>query len=119
MTKPTLPQWLDLSQQAFTATQQWRTDHPAATMREIELAIDELLAKLRAQMVEDVALSSPLTALHTIPDDQRPLCLPCQQPLTAQGRAKRILTTKHEQSVTLQRSYATCPACGRGFFPPR
>jgi RNase P subunit RPR2 len=119
MTKPTRPQWLDLSQQAFAATQQWRTDHPTATMREIELAVDEQLAKLRAQMVEDVALSSALTALHTLPYDQRPLCPHCQQPLQAQGSAKRTLTTKHEQKVTLQRSYASCPDCGQGLFPPR
>jgi RNase P subunit RPR2 len=119
MIKPTNLYWQDLSQQAFAATQQWRSDHPTATLREIELAVDEQLAKLRAQMVEDVALSSALTSLASLPEGQRPLCSHCQQPLQAQGSAQRRLITKHEQSISLERSYARCPDCGQGLFPPR
>jgi uncharacterized OB-fold protein len=27
--------------------------------------------------------------------------------------------TQHDQAIHLQRQYAVCPQCGRGFFPPR
>jgi len=34
---------------------QWRTEHPHATLREIEEAVDQRMNQLRAQLIEDVA----------------------------------------------------------------
>lgn len=31
----------------------------------------------------------------------------------------RTLVTEHDQTIELSRSYATCPECGAGLFPPR
>jgi hypothetical protein len=119
MPKSARPQWQDLSNQVFTNIEDWRSHHPTATLRDIELALDEHLAPLRAQMLNDLALSSALRDIAALPAAQRPTCPHCQQPLEAQGQGQRTLTTKHEQTITLERSYATCPHCGQGFFPPR
>lgn len=108
-----------LSDQALTQVNAWREQHPHATLQQIEQAVDEHLAPLRAKLIEDAALASPLHDLTTLTPEQRPTCANCQQPLEPQGQSERTLTTNHEQSIILKRSYALCPQCQQGLFPPR
>jgi ribosomal protein S27AE len=49
---------------------------------------------------------------------ERPRCPQCGTLLTAQGTPTRTLVTEHDQTIELSRSYATCPQCGAGLFPP-
>ncbi|HEX2187063.1 MAG TPA: hypothetical protein VHN78_16330 [Chloroflexota bacterium] len=110
--------WATLAEAAFGEVTAWRRQHPTATLREIELMIDERLAKLRAQMLQDTALSSAAADLRTVGEEDGPVCPDCGQRLRPRGQQVRHLTTAHEQPVVLTRSYATCPACGAGLFPP-
>ena len=81
--------------------------------------IDERLAILRAQMLQDTALSSAAADWRTVGEAERPGCPDCGQRLRPRGQQVRHLTTAHEQPVVLTRTYAVCPACGAGLFPPR
>lgn len=88
-------------------------------MREIELAVDEQLAAVRAEKVAELALRSPLQDIAALPQDERPRCERCQTVLIARGRQRRSLKGPGDQSVSLERSYALCPSCDLGLFPPR
>jgi uncharacterized protein with PIN domain len=111
--------WRELSEEVIVGMAEWRVQHPKATLQEIETALDERLGGLRARMIEDAALASQSADLSTIPAEERPRCATCGTPLRPRTREKRDLITHHGQTVTLERSYATCPTCGEGFFPPR
>lgn len=110
--------WQPLNQKVNAAMTAWRRKHPRATFHEIENSLDAQLARLRAQMLEDLALSSPSADLPTMSAADRPRCAACGAVLEAQGQQTRTLVTEHDQTVELSRSYATCPECGAGLFPP-
>jgi len=46
--------WHELAGEVMTGMKEWRLQHPKATFREIEAALDERLARLRARMLEDL-----------------------------------------------------------------
>ena len=50
--------WHQLAEDVITGMKEWRLQHPKATYREIETALDERLARVRARMLEDAALVS-------------------------------------------------------------
>lgn len=50
-----------LSQDVVTGMRAWRLQHPKATLREIERALDAHFAGLRARMLQDMALQSVAT----------------------------------------------------------
>ena len=110
--------WQQLAEEVFVGIKEWRLQHPKATFVEIERALDERLAKVRVRLLQDVALASVATDLPAGPAGERPGCPDCGQPLQARGQETREVRTHHEQTVTLRRSYARCPSCGRGLFPP-
>ncbi len=105
--------WSELAEEAFTGMAEWREQHPKATFREIETAVDERLAAVRARMLEDAALASAATELG---DSE---CPECGHKLGNGGKQQRTLLTNHNKQVTLQRRYGICSACGEGLFPPR
>ena len=111
--------WQPSSREVMQAMKEWRRQHPRATFKEIETALDEQLARLRAQMLQDLALTSPSAALPGRSEMERPRCPQCDVFLVTQGTQTRTLVTEHDQNVELARSYATCPQCGAGLFPPR
>lgn len=110
--------WRQMAEGMFTEVKDWRLQHPKATFKEIETALDERMAKVRAQMLQDAAQASPLTDVSAAGPQERPLCPKCGQKLEARGQEMRDLTTNHNEVITLKRSYAVCPACGAGLFPP-
>ena len=105
--------WSELAEEAFTGMAEWRVQHPKATFREIEAAVDERLAAVRARMLQDAALASAATEL------QESKCPECGQKLRNAGKHSRNLLTNHNKQVTLERRYGKCPSCGEGLFPPR
>jgi hypothetical protein len=110
--------WRELTEEAVTGMAEWRQQHPRATLREIEGALDERLGRVRARMLEDAALASAATDISALPVGERPRCPRCGGPLEAHGQEKRDLTTMENHTLTLTRSYATCPSCNEGLFPP-
>jgi hypothetical protein len=111
--------WQPSSRQVIRAMKEWRRQHPKATFQEIQSALDAQLAHLRAEMLRDLALTSPTADLTHTPAAERPNCPTCGAPLEAHGQHTRTLQTDHDQAIELTRSYATCPQCGAGLFPPR
>jgi hypothetical protein len=53
-------QWRALSEKVLREMKEWRLGHPRATFSEMETALDEQLDRLRAQMLEDIALAVSL-----------------------------------------------------------
>jgi ribosomal protein S27AE len=107
--------WLHDTAERFAALDAWRQAHPHATWTEIEAAIDAQLGPLRAQLLSDTAMASAATDLS----GERPRCPACGAPLTKAGLRRRTLRGEQEIPLTLDRTYARCPRCGTGVFPPR
>ncbi len=111
-------QWQVLAEEAITGMVEWRVQHPKATLREIETAVDEHLARVRARMLQDAAQVGGGADLRGVPPTERPVCPDCGHRLVARGQETRHLTTRHEQPLTLTRTRAVCPQCGTALFPP-
>lgn len=106
--------WLAETAERFAALDAWRQAHPTATWAEIEAAVDAQLGSLRAQVLEDTALASAATDLG----GARRVCPACGERLVSAGVRRRRLRSDQDQVIDLERSYARCPACGAGLFPP-
>ena len=106
-------EWDKLHRQASENVEEWRRQHPKATFLEITTAVDEQLSRVRAQMLEDVAMKSEAAQAGIETE-----CPKCGQKVRTEGRHKRKLLTEHDESVEFTRSYARCPNCGERFFPP-
>ena len=50
--------WQALSEEVLSGMKEWRLAHPKATFREIEQAVEERVNRLKARMLQDVALAS-------------------------------------------------------------
>lgn len=109
--------WRELSDEVLSGMKAWRLQHPRATLSEIEVALDERLARLRARMLEDAALASAAADWEAA-SGAVPTCPQCGQPLQGRGKHPRQLQTHGGQSLTLPREYGVCPACQAGLFPP-
>lgn len=110
--------WHALAEDVISGMAEWRMQHPRATFCEIEQAVDARLAKMRARMLQDAALASAAADITGAAAEVRPVCPECGAPLESRGTAVRELTTQHNQTVQLTRSYGVCPQCGAGLFPP-
>jgi YgiT-type zinc finger domain-containing protein len=97
---------------------EWRKEHPKATFREIEAAVDERVNQLRAQLIEDMVQLGETEDWSQKAEAERPRCATCGQPLSARGKQTRWLQTNGGEAIKLRRTYGTCPECGEGFFPP-
>lgn len=110
--------WQQVVAEVTSGFWDWRAAHPVATFRELEAALDERWARARARLLEDAALASRVADLTSQPAAERPRCPDCGETLQARGRRRRRVTVTGNQPVELRRSYAVCPACGAGLFPP-
>ena len=110
--------WRDLSEEIMAGIAEWRLHHPTATLREMEAAVDERLADLRARMLQDVALSSQAADVSQARMSDRPGCPHCGSRVEPRGPRERQVTTHQGKTLRLRRSYTVCPTCQVGFFPP-
>jgi len=110
--------WDELYEEASREVLRWRQQHKKATLTEIEDTVDAELARMRAQMIQDLALVSESADLRRLSREERPTCPQCGRPLAANGRQQRDVTTDHEQRIALERSKGYCRHCKLGFFPP-
>ena len=111
------PDWDSIFHEIRDEMVAWRRVHPKATMREIELENERLLARLHARMVADVAEASAAADFAGQPAATRPSCAHCHVPLVARGKKRRTLRSVGDQPVPLERTQGTCPSCGQAFFP--
>ena len=110
--------WSGDAGSVWTGMADWRAAHPKATFSEIEAALDERLNQVRARVLADLALASAAADLQAASGEERPRCERCGAVLQAQGPSERRLVTQGGVEVRLERSYAACPRCGDGSFPP-
>ena len=111
--------WQGESQEMLTGMKEWRLQHPHATLKEIEMALDERWRHLRARMLEDAALASAAADWEEEVAEEQPCCPECGAKLKARGvQATRHLQTHGGQEIVLQREYGVCPGCGAELFPP-
>lgn len=113
--RPLGERWAGGAQEVFLGLQDWRARHPQATLREIEVELDERLQHLRAQMLTDLALAS---AAADLARGERAVCPECGGALHDEGVRRRTVVTLGNQAVPLTRDDATCSACGIRIFPP-
>lgn len=111
--------WRQLTDQIMTGMREWRNQHPKASLREIETELDSRLSRVRARMLEDLALQSTAATWRETARLHAPTCPQCGTPLDERGTHPRTLLTHGGQEVTLERSYGVCPTCSSGLFPPR
>ncbi len=120
MPKPSLDQtWQTLSHDITTGMHEWRLAHPTATLRQMETELDTRLSRLRARMLEDLALASAAADWDQAAPTTAPLCPQCATPLERRGKQTRHLQTHGGHDLALERSYGVCPSCQEGLFPPR
>jgi hypothetical protein len=105
------------SYEIVTGMYEWRLQHPDASLTEIEAALDERWYRVRARMLQDLALRSKAADWHPASEPLR--CPECDRPLVRRGRQPRTLKTHGGHQLTLTRSYGYCPKCKKGHFPPR
>lgn len=108
--------WGDAADDRFAELAAWRRDHPTATLREIEDAVEAQLARLRDRLVADTIQTSVQAWLAR--PEERPVCPGCGGPLQRKGVQRRQITTHRGGSVEIARPYGYCPRCGAGHFPP-
>ena len=96
---------------------EWRRNHPKATFLEIEEAVEPEIAKLRVELLSDLAHASS-AAEGKEPSGERVKCPQCGKRTKRQGRRKRTLTAAGGAGVGLTRQALTCAQCGHTFFPP-
>jgi YgiT-type zinc finger domain-containing protein len=107
--------WEASSQGLLLGLRDWRALHPRATLAEIEAELDRRWNAFRAQLLADLALASEAAV---VTEGERPTCPECGGRMTSAGSRTRTVRTLGNEAVPLTRAYATCPACGSGFFPP-
>jgi hypothetical protein len=110
--------WSQDAASVWTGMADWRAAHPTATFGEIEAALDERLNQVRARVLADLALASAAADVASGAAAERPRCAACGSVLQARGASDRTLLTQGGAEVRLRRTYATCPTCGDGAFPP-
>ena len=112
--------WTELSARVHEELAGWRAAHPRATLTEIEAAAGEATRRLQAQYLRDLVEASPSADLAALPPAARPRCPECGERLAPRGRhARDVLTPGQPDPLRIERSYAVCPACQAGLFPPR
>jgi predicted RNA-binding Zn-ribbon protein involved in translation (DUF1610 family) len=109
--------WDELAEEVLSGMKEWRLQHPKATLREIEGALDARLGKMRARMLQDAALASAAADIKAAQETEQPLCPACGRVLIERTVAARELVTQHNQVLQLERSYGVCPTCETGLFP--
>ncbi len=109
--------WTELYEKAAEEAVKWRESNRKATLTEIETNVDEKLSRLRAQMIQELAMASEVADMRGLEKEKRPKCPKCQRRLQANGKQKRTVYTDYEQPIALTRSHGKCPECGQSFFP--
>lgn len=110
--------WRAKSVEILTDIKEWRRAHPKATFVEIEDEVHRRMTQLEALVLQDAAQESESREWGQTNDGPAPRCPKCAVPLQARGKRKRTLQGNGGESVTLHRTYGTCPKCGISLFPP-
>ena len=101
--------------EVISGMKEWRQKHPKATLREIESEVNERIARMRAKLLEEIVGASEGGDWE---EGEGPKCPKCGKEMVKRGKEKRRIETGEGKGIEIERQYASCPACGVGFFPP-
>jgi hypothetical protein len=107
-----------MSIQILTDMKEWRRANPRATYVQIEDEVHKRMMQLEAQIIEGAVQESPSREWGRGSGHEAAQCPKCAVPLQVRGTQKRTLQGNGGQSITLSRTYGTCPTCGESLFPP-
>lgn len=110
--------WDELFAAASERMEQWRQENGQANFTAIEKEVDGELARVRAQIIQDLALESKQADIRGRRGEEKVKCPECGAAVKANGQEKRRLVTDYEEAIELERSKAKCLSCGVSFFPP-
>ena len=110
--------WSQAAEGVMLEIRDWREQHPRATLTEIEAAVDGLWAKVRARLIQEVALASEAKDIGRQRGDSCSRCSECGRRLESRGEKVRKLSAHHDQLIELRPSYGRCPVCETRVFPP-
>jgi len=109
--------WQSFQDKINAAIEEWRQEHPEATLTEIEEAVDSRLAPIRTQMVQDLAQEGRTANLRKLAKEERPKCPRCGRRVASNGKGKRRIRTAYDEVIELERHQAYCQSCRLTFFP--
>ena len=92
-------QWQAECDEIIVGMTEWRVQHPRATLREIEAAVDERLARLRAKMLTDLALRSSAADWRAARPEAAEKCPHCGHRLQVGGAHTRRLQSHGGQDI--------------------
>jgi hypothetical protein len=92
----------------------WQAAKGAASLTEIEEAVDKELGRLRQQLIGELA--EGVEGVEEAAGEH--LCPVCQTGMQGNGKKKRQLRTKDDGVIELNREQRRCPSCGMTLFPP-
>ena len=96
-----MPSGMSWPKKVLSGMKEWRLQHPKATLRQIEAALDERLGKMRARMLQDAALASAAADIKAAQAAERPVCRACGACVEGRWTAERQLITQHNQVLKL------------------
>lgn len=111
--------WHHMTEDIMRGMREWRIQHPTATLREMEEELDHRWVRVRARMLQDMALASAAADWVDTPAGAHPCCPDCGTALQLRSTDTRQLQTHGGHDLALTRRYGVCPTCGVGLFPPR
>lgn len=103
-----------LTEAAQRSLHAWRAAHPQATFADLEGVVEERVRQVRVQMLATLLAAPTPCAL----EKAAARCPVCGAAMQARGRRTRRMTVEGDHSLPLPRTYAVCPGCGTGLFPP-
>jgi YgiT-type zinc finger domain-containing protein len=104
-----------ISDEIVSGLAEWRQQNPEATFGDIERETMKRIGQLQARMMQELALES---VARDWEGENGPICPECGKRMKKSSEEERQLQTQGGHKVVLKRSYAICPACGAGIFPP-
>jgi hypothetical protein len=108
--------WEKLAEEVLSGMKEWRIQHPRATLKEIEGALDQRLNRMRARLLEDMALASEAANLQEEGARARPP--QCGEALVSRGKRKRGLQTNGGEEIVLEPQLRRMSPVWGGDFPP-
>lgn len=92
----------------------WWEETEEVSLTAMEDAIDEQLAKLRRDLLAEMAQELEEKGI-----EEERLCPRCEKPLSRNGEKKREIRLKGGEKLKIEREQRRCPECGMTIFPPR
>ena len=108
--------WNKLAQEVLSGMRDWRVQHPTATFTEIEEELDTRMARMRAGLLEDLAMASAAADVGGSQAHERPRCPTCGALLLTSPLQDRTTGGTTRPLVSLTATHISCGTGHRQIF---